>query len=94
VRLSHEKVTHLSHVVFAGLVKRKLIGPVQDEALVRRSIKQAIEKTLKLEDELNEKVYRKLQSYSRKIIEGTTEWNVLYDKFLLEELAKKGLGLG
>ncbi len=94
MRLSHEKVTHLSHVVFAGLVKRKLIGPVQDEALVRRSIKQAIEKTLKLEDELNEKVYRKLQSYSRKIIEGTTEWNVLYDKFLLEELAKKGLGLG
>ena len=94
MRLSHEKVTHLSHVVFADLVKRKLIAPVQDEAHVRRSIRQAIEKTLKLEDEVNEKVYRKLQSYSRKIIEGTTEWNVLYDKFLLEELAKKGLGLG
>jgi len=94
VRLSHEKVSHLSHVVFAGLLSRKLINPPEDDTKVRRAIRQAIEKTLKLEDELNEKVYRKLQSYSRKIPEGTTEWNVLYDKFLLEELAKKGLGLG
>lgn len=94
MRLSDEKITHLSHVVFARLMEKGLIRPVENEGQVRHTIRQAITKTLKLEDQLNEKVYQKLQSYSRKIPEGTNEWTVLYEKFLQEELAKKGLGMG
>jgi len=94
MRLSQDKINHLSHMVLTGLKQQRLVSAVQDDAPIRRAIRAAIEKTLKLEDELNAKVYKKLQSYSRKIPEGTTEWNVLYDKFLMEELAKKGLGPG
>lgn len=93
MRLSDDKISHLSHVIFGGLTERGLIRPTGTDAAVRKAIKQTIVKTLQLEDELNRKVQLKLESYSRKIQEGSSEWNVLYDKFLLEELEKKGLAL-
>ncbi len=93
MRLSDDKISHLSHIIYSGLKERHLIKPTGSEATIRKSIRQTIEKTLKLEDDIDVKVRLKLQSYSRKIPEGTTEWNVLYDKFLLEELDKKGMGI-
>jgi hypothetical protein len=35
-------------------------------------------------------VRRKLESYSRKIIEGSPEWELLYKKFYHEEEIKRG----
>ena len=94
MRLSNDKISHLSHVIYGGLKERGLLEAAAPEAQIRRAIKQTIEKTLRIEDEINRKVELKLQSYSRKIQEGSSEWNVLYDKFLLEELEKKGLAMG
>jgi len=94
LRLSDDKISHLSHVIYGGLKERGLVSAVGDEAKVRKAVKQAIARTLRLEDEVDRKVNQKLQSYQRKIQEGTTEWTVLYDKFLLEELEKKGLAMG
>jgi len=91
LRLTDDKISHLSHVVYGGLRERGLVSPTGAESAVRKAIKQTIVKTLKLEDEVDVKVQLKLQSYSRKIQEGSSEWNVLYDKFLTEELEKKGL---
>jgi hypothetical protein len=39
-------------------------------------------------------VRRKLQSFSRKLIEGSPEWEVLYKKFFREEEIKKGRASG
>jgi hypothetical protein len=39
---------------------------------------------------IDESVRRKLQSYSKKIHEGSSEWEILYQKFFEEEAAKKG----
>lgn len=91
MRLTDDKISHLSHVVYGGLKERGLISPTGAESAVRKAIKQTIVKTLRLEDEVDAKVQLKLRSYSRKIQEGSSEWNVLYDKFLIEELEKKGL---
>jgi len=92
MRLSDDKISHLSHVVLKGLLDKKVITLLEDEGQIRRDIRRVIERELKVADGVDEMVRRKLQSYSKKIYEGGSEWEVLYNKFYEEEAAKKGLG--
>ncbi len=90
MRLSDDKISHLTHVVLNGLIKGKAVSILNEEGLVRREIKRIIMKEMKLVEDIDESVKRKLQSYSKKIHEGGSEWEVLYQKFFEEESAKKG----
>ena len=89
--LSDEKVSHLTHVLFKGLTDKALIELVAEDGKVRREVKRSIVSFLKVGEELDLSVRKKLQSFSRKIIEGSPEWEVLYKKFYREEASKRGL---
>ena len=89
--LSDEKVSHLTHVLFKGLTDKALIELVAEESKARREVKRSIVSFLKVSEEIDLSVRKKLQSFSRKIIEGSPEWEVLYRKFYREEAAKRGL---
>ena len=89
--LSDEKVSHLTHVLFKGLTDNGLIELVADDGKVRREVKRSIVSFLKVGEEIDLSVRKKLQSFSRKIIEGSPEWEVLYKKFYMEETVKRGL---
>jgi hypothetical protein len=87
--LSEEKITHMSHILLKGLKEREIIEVIEDEGKIRRQIRRSIIEELKLGEEIDEAVRKKLQSYSRKIIEGSQEWEVLYRKFFKEEEEKR-----
>ena len=44
---------------------------------------------LKLEEEIETSVRLALYSYTRKIVEGTRDWDVMYQKLYDEELARR-----
>jgi hypothetical protein len=92
MRLSDDKISHLTHVVLKGLVERGVVTLGDEEANIRRDIKRIIIRELKIVDDIDEKARKKLQSYSKKIYEGSSEWDILYNKFFEEETAKKGRG--
>ncbi|GAB4540142.1 MAG: DUF507 family protein [Thermodesulfovibrionia bacterium] len=92
MRLSDDKITHLTHVLLKGLLERGVIKPLVDETTIRREIKRTILNELKVAEDIDIVVRKKLESYSKKIYEGSTEWDVLYHKFFLEESNKRGLG--
>jgi len=92
VRLSDDKISHLTHLILKGLVEKEVINKLDDDASIRREIRRIIERELRLADSIDESVRRKLQSYSKKIYEGSSEWDILYNKFFEEETAKKGRG--
>lgn len=92
MRLSDDKISHLTHVVLKGLLEKNVITPLEDEGQIRRDIRRVVVRELKIADGIDEMVRKKLQSYSKKIYEGSSEWDVLYNKFFEEEAAKKGLG--
>jgi len=87
--LSDEKITHASHVLFNGLINKGLIKLKVEEQEVRREIKRSFIQALKIGETIDEVVKRKLQSFSKKIVEGSPEWNILYNKFFEEEEKKK-----
>lgn len=88
--LSEDKISHLSHVLFKGLTEKKLIEPIEEEGKVRAEIKRVIIGELKIGEEIDAIVRKKLLSFSRKIAEGSPEWEVLYKKFFKEEEIKRG----
>lgn len=92
--LSEDKISHLSHVVLKGLLDRNLVEVLKEEGAVRREIKRSIVAELKIGEEIDNVVRRKLQSFAKKLIEGSPEWEVLYKKIYREEEIKKGRASG
>ena len=93
--LSDDKISHLSHILLNKLYDLDLIEMDEDqEGAIRREIKHAIVGELKSGEEIDQIVRKKLQSFSKKLIEGSSEWEVLYSKYYREEEIKKGRGSG
>jgi hypothetical protein len=88
--LSDDKISHTSHVLLKGMLESKLLTLKADESEVRREIKRTITAELKVGEDMNEVVTKKLLSLSRKLTEGGAEWEVLYKKFYEEEEARRG----
>jgi hypothetical protein len=87
--LSEDKVSHITHLLLERIKKDKLAKLIVDEIKILREMKGIINSEIKLDAEIDVIVRRKLDSYSKKIIESSSEWNVLYQKFFKEELKNK-----
>ncbi len=89
--LSDEKISHMSHILLRQLKERGIVNLLSDDSMIRKQIKRSIADELSLGEEIDEAVRRKLQSYTKKIVEGSPEWEVLYKRFFQEEEKKRGL---
>jgi hypothetical protein len=92
MKLSDDKISHLTHVILKGLLEKGAVKALDEEGHVRREIKRVIVKELKIAEGIDEAVRKKLLSYSKKIHEGGSEWEVMYNKLYDEEASKKGRG--
>ncbi|MFA5352993.1 MAG: DUF507 family protein [Thermodesulfovibrionales bacterium] len=90
MRLSDDKVSQLTHAVLKGLMDKDMITLKEDASLLRREIKRTILSELKAGDDLDEVVKKKLQSFSKKLVEGSPEWDILYRKIFEEEENRRG----
>jgi hypothetical protein len=92
--LSDDKISHMTHVLLKGLIKRNLITPIEEESKIRTEMKRTIAAEMKIGEEIDSVVRKKLQSFSKKIVEGSPEWEIMYRKFYREEEIKKGRASG
>jgi hypothetical protein len=60
-----------------------------DDGRILKEIKRVLAGELAQEQEIDRKVRAKLGSYSRGIVEGSPEWEVLYRKTFEEETRKR-----
>jgi hypothetical protein len=88
--LSDDKISHTTHVLLKGMLEHKLIDLKADDSEVRRDIKRTIVGQLKIGEDMHEAVTKKLLSFSKKLVEGSPEWEVLYKKFYEEEEVRRG----
>ncbi|OGW41115.1 MAG: hypothetical protein A2Y97_12460 [Nitrospirae bacterium RBG_13_39_12] len=92
--LSDDKILHLSHVLLKGLIEKKLIEVIEEDSKIRAEIKRTVISELKIGEDFDSSVRKKLQSFSRKIVEGSPEWEIMYRKFFREEEIKRGRASG
>jgi hypothetical protein len=87
--LSEERVSFLTHQILESLIEKKWATLLEEETRVLREIKKIISAELKLSEEIDQMIRQKIFSYSRRPVEGSSEWEILYKKFFIEELAKR-----
>jgi hypothetical protein len=89
MRLSEDRIYHISHLIQDMLIRNRNVDVLLTEERMLREIKRTIADELKFEDEADEAARRTIQSLSRKIPEGSREWDVLYRKYVEEEMNRR-----
>jgi len=89
VRLNEDRTSHLSHLILDKLAQDRAVNVLHPEEKLLREIKRTISDELKFEDDADEAARRTIQSLSRKVPEGSREWDVLYRKYFEEEMNRR-----
>jgi hypothetical protein len=89
MRLSEDRISHISHLILDGIVRTGMVAPKVAGEKVLRDIKRTFTDELRFDDEADAAVRRTIQSLSRRVPEGSPEWEVLYRKYREEELRRR-----
>lgn len=89
MRLSEDRISHISHLILNGIITGGTATPTGATEKVLREIKRTITEELAFDDEVDTVVRRTIQSLSRRVPEGSPEWEVLYRKYREEELRRR-----
>ncbi len=88
MKLSHEKIVHLSHLLMEELLDDDTVDYHGEENEVRQRIVALLKGELEREDAMEEAIRQKIGSQKREIPEGSPEWELLFRKYYEEELTK------
>ncbi len=88
MKLSREKIIHLSHLILNHLNQDEEIEFFADPQEIRQQIFHIIGEEMKSDEAIDAAVRRKLESQKRGIVEGSEEWEILYRKYYEEEMAR------
>lgn len=86
MKLSEQRISHLSHLVLDGLWQADLVD-YRDDAEALRTLKEALTRLLSVDDQVDSLVRDKL--LRQKKVAGSREWQILYDKYFREEMEKR-----
>jgi hypothetical protein len=89
MRLNEDRISHISHLILDMLMQDRHVDAIQPEEKALREIKHTITDELRFDDEADTVVRTMIQSLSRKVPEGSREWEVLYQKYREEELRRR-----
>jgi uncharacterized protein len=86
-----ERFSDLSHKILDVLYEEDLIHFDVAENRVKNIIYNSVTSFISENHEIESAVREKLFSYKRKLIPGTDDYEIMYDKLLKEELLKRGM---
>jgi len=84
-RLSDNRITALARVVLRVLAVE---GEVVSERAALAESKRVLAEHFQRDDKIDALVRRKIASLSRRVVPGSTEWDVLYRRYFEEEARK------
>ena len=86
-----DRYSNLSHEILETIWKKSLIDYSVSENKVKNVIYISIEDYLKNFEKIEDIVIEKIEGYKRKLIPGTEEYDMVFEKLYEEELRKKGM---
>jgi hypothetical protein len=87
--ISDEKMTHIVHLMLTGIKKAGLVEFPREEEAVREAKKVCL-LHLKNIGNAGETARARILSQKNPPLEGSPQWETLYNKYFEEEVAKKG----
>lgn len=89
-RATDGRISALAHLALTAIKKGDEVADLRADRLVLTEIKAALTDFFNVDDAIDAKVRRKIASLSRRVPEGSSEWDVLYRQYLEEEKRKLG----
>ena len=94
MRLSEEKVEKIAQELTDRLDSREdLVRVVGDPGVLERDLTRFLTADLRIEDEITQEALAQMQTYSRDIVQGRTEWELLLARHKEEIAARRGYTL-
>jgi len=87
--LSEDRQSHLAHLV-TDKVWGDDIADFSDDDEALKATKKAIVFFVREVSEIDQKAREKVASLKRGVLEGTSEWEILYKKYYEEEKNRRG----
>ena len=89
--ISEDRQVHLARILIDDLWGDELIDfDEEQEDHVVRQARQIISRWVADQGDMDQNVRDKIQNLKRGVHEGSPEWQILYKKYLQEEMGRKG----
>ncbi len=89
MRYSKGRIRYLAKKMMEEYKESGAFDIISNESLVINNIIDTIESYFDAEDEVYEKVMKNLQSRSKKLVPGSMEWEIAFNKAYEEEMSKR-----
>ncbi|MBZ7988134.1 DUF507 family protein [Campylobacter canadensis] len=86
-----DRYNALSHDILDKLIDEDLINFSVSENKVRNVIFASLNSYLKSYEKIEDDVYEKISNYKRKLVPGSEEFDLVYEKLYEEELKRRGM---
>ena len=86
-----DRFSNIAHVIMDYLYEEDFIHFTVNDNQVKNLIANSIGNFIKGYDEADSAAYEKIKSYKRKLIPGTEDYDIIFNRLYEEELIKKGL---
>jgi hypothetical protein len=88
---NEDRFSDISHKIMDYLYEEDFIHFEVSDNKVKNVIFNAIDEFMRGFDEADSLAYEKIKSYKRKLIPGTEDYDIIFNRLYEEELIKKGL---
>ncbi len=91
MKLSREKINHLTNLVVKDIEECEDVDFLVEPQELRMNVLRAISNELIIDDEIEEEVRRILSTYSSRLVEGSRDWEILFNKHYEQEAKRRGI---
>ena len=88
MKLSPSRQNHLANIILEDLLQKKSVL-ISSRELLFEKIKQGLHLFVQEWEEMDKEISYKISSIKRGVLPGSSEWDVLYSRFLEESFRKK-----
>jgi hypothetical protein len=86
-----DRFSNIAHNIMDYLYEEDYIHFTVNDNQVKNLIANSISDYIKGYDDANDAAYEKIKNYKRKLIPGTEEYDIVFNRLYEEELVRKGL---
>jgi len=86
-----DRFSNIAHLIMDYLYEEDFIHFIVNDNQVKNLIAESINNFIKGYDEADSLAYEKIKTYKRKLIPGTEDYDLVFNRLYEEELIKKGL---
>ncbi len=91
MKLSREKINHLTNLIVKDIEECEDVDFLVEPEELRMNVLRAVSNELIIDDEIEEEVRRVLSTYSSRLIEGSRDWEMLFNKHYEQEAKRRGI---